>query len=121
MTDIVDDEAPCEEEPTIPTWPPDGRTGDDWWMVWLEDRPNTPMEQVLGEAIAHFAQKYGLIPNRALGPLGWPLVNDKGETIETIPQFPHLLIRTTNTVQKGHVWLTYAPEHNAAQPQTTGA
>lgn len=117
-TPLFDEETPLEEEPA-PTWPPDGRTGDDWWMIWMEDRPNTPMEQLLGEAVTYFTRKYGVSPTRALVPDGWGLllVDAKGQSIHTLPQFPALKINTALTVQKGHVWLTHFPNEAQKEPE----
>ena len=108
----LDDDAPLEEEPTAPTWPPDGRTGDDWWMFWQEDHPNTDLDALLREAMRHFHQKYHLLPNRALVHPTWGdrLVNKEGKFVD-LPQFPGLRIRTARTMLMGHVGLSYEDGH----------
>ncbi len=111
QTFLFDEEAALEEVPLAPTWPPDRRTGE-WWMFWQEDRPNTDLDALLFEAMRHFQQKYHLLPNRALVHPTWGirLVNGEGESVDHLPLFPGLRIRTARTMLMGHVGLSYEDE-----------
>lgn len=108
QTPLIDEEELIEAEPTGPTWPPGGRTGE-WWMFWQEDHPNTPPLQLLGEAVAYFSKKYGPCPNRAAVPLSWGemLANGEENPRPTLPQFPGVVIQFEREILKGHLWLTY--------------
>lgn len=112
----LDDDTILDEDPTGPTWPPDGRTGE-WWMFWQEDQPHTPPVQLLREAITYFYKKYTVTPNNALVPLGWEdlLKDAKGQPTQALPDFPGLRVLTTRTMGRGQVWLTYFPHEQEHQ------
>ena len=70
------------------------------WMIWYEPDPAVIPPAALQAGMAHFARKYGQVPNRAQVPLDWP---------ESLPP-DGLSVERVRYVLPRHLHLAYEPQ-----------